>query len=237
MKNERKSRTARLIGWENVERLAKKKVLLFGVGGVGSFAAEALARAGIGHFVLVDHDEVAESNINRQLVADVRQIGRCKAEVMKERIALVNPEAAVEIYPIFYPNDTYPDLITKSGADYVLDCIDTVTGKLTVIEQAYRAGIPVISSMGAGNKLHPECFETAYIEDTSVCPLAKVIRKELRKKGIEKIKVVYSKEPPRKPMTEKEETGKIAPGSISFVPSAAGLIMAGEVVRDLLDLE
>lgn len=237
MSKEWQSRTARLVGEEAVATVEKKKVLVFGVGGVGSFAVEALARAGIGHLVLIDHDEVAVSNINRQLVADTTHVGQLKVEVMKERILRINPQATVEVYPVFYPPQEGEDWIGSSKADYVLDCIDTVSSKIKVIEQAYKANIPVISAMGAGNKIHPEQLELAYIEDTSVCPLAKVMRKELKKRNIQQVRVVYSKEVARKPITTEVEVGKIAPGSISFVPSTAGLLMAGAVVRDLMGIE
>lgn len=229
-------RTARLIGKENVAELAKKSILVFGVGGVGSFAVEAFCRAGIGRLILVDADVFDPSNINRQLGATVPVIGRKKVEVMKERLLTINPDLQIETYDMFFLPGEQDGFIANSGADYVVDAIDTTSAKIGIIEDAYRAGIPVISSMGAGNKLHPERFEVAYIEKTSVDPLAKILRKELKKRRIQKIKVVYSKEQPHPVHSETEEL-RPSPGSISFVPSVAGLILAGAVIRDLLHID
>lgn len=231
MKQEYARRTALLLGWDKVEALAGKTVLLFGVGGVGSFAAEALCRAGIGRLILVDGDVYDPSNLNRQLGATVQTIGRPKAEVMKERFLTINPEADIEAHCMVYLPAEQPGFVRMSGADYVVDAIDTVAAKIDIIAEAYEAGIPVISAMGAGNKLHPELFEVASIEQTSVDPLAKVMRKELKKRNIHGVKVVYSKEQPKRPIE-----GSTGIGSISFVPSAAGLILAGAVIRDLLQI-
>lgn len=235
MDNAYTQRTARLIGQDGVQRLDKQTVLVFGAGGVGSFAIEAFARAGIGHIILVDGDVFDPSNINRQLGATVTDIGRTKVDVMKERILSINPQACVETHCLFYLPDEQPGFIARSGADYVIDAIDTVSAKIAIIEEAYGAGIPVISAMGAGNKLHPELFEVAYIEKTSVDPLAKVMRRELKKRNIRHIKVVYSQEQPHAPILMEPEDHP-SPGSISFVPSAAGLILAGAVIRDFLGL-
>ncbi|MCH4178773.1 MAG: tRNA threonylcarbamoyladenosine dehydratase [Megasphaera sp.] len=235
MDNAYTQRTARLIGQAGVDTLAAKTVLIFGVGGVGSFAVEAIARAGIGHIILVDADVFDPSNLNRQLGAVVDTIGRPKTEVMKERIVSINPAAQVDTYQIFYLPEEQDGFIARSGADYVIDAIDTVQAKLAIIEEAYHEGIPVVSAMGAGNKLHPELFEVADIEKTSVDPLAKVMRRELKKRNIRHIKVVYSKENPCRPRLTEPENHP-SPGSISFVPSAAGLILAGVVIRDLLDI-
>ncbi len=227
-------RTALLIGWDNVAALSEKKVVIFGVGGVGSFAAEALCRAGIGHMVLVDGDVFELSNINRQLGATMETIGRAKVDVMKERLLAINPELDIETRRLFYLPGEMPGFAASFGGDYIIDAVDTVAAKLGVICEAYDAGIPVISAMGAGNKLHPEYFEVAEIEKTSVDPLAKILRRELKKRNICGIKVVYSKETPLRPADLNGEPRAV--GSISFVPSAAGLILAGAVIRDLLQL-
>lgn len=220
------ARTALLIGQESVERLGKKKVAVFGIGGVGGHAAEALARSGVGRFLLVDSDRVALSNVNRQIVATLDTVGRLKTEVMRERIMSINPRAEVETRECFFlPENAHT--FDFSDCDYVVDAVDTVTAKLELIRCARRAGVPVISSMGAGNKLDPTRFEVADIYETSVCPLARVMRRELRKGGVDSLKVVYSREEAMKP------SGADVPGSVAFVPSVAGLIMAGEVVRDL----
>ena len=222
------SRTRLMLGDEAVSRLAASRVAVFGIGGVGGYAAEALARAGVGTLDLIDNDTVSESNINRQIYALHSTVGMYKVDVAESRIKDINPGAVVNKHRIFF-------LPEKSGSvdfgvfDYVIDAIDTVAGKLEIIEKAHAAGIPVISAMGAGNKLDPAAFEVADIYETSFCPLAKVIRQELRKRGIEKLKVVYSKEPPVMPA----ERGR-TPGSVSFVPPAAGIILAGEVIKDLI---
>ena len=224
------SRTEMLIGKENVEKLRNSKVAIFGVGGVGSFVVEGLARAGVGNFILVDNDKVAESNLNRQIIATTKTIGKLKVEACKERILEINPEAKVEIYPEFFMPES-PEIFDNT-VDYIVDAIDTVTAKIELVIRANKLNIPIISSMGTGNKLDPTKFEVTDIYKTSVCPLAKVMRKELKPRGIKKLKVVYSKEEPIKIIKE-EGTKKQIPGSISFVPSVAGLIIAGEVVKDL----
>ena len=227
-----------------MNRLADAKVAVFGIGGVGGFVVEALIRSGVGHIELIDHDTVAESNLNRQIIATYDTIGRYKVDVMKERILSINPNAKVVVHKCFFLPENKEEF-DFSKYSYVVDAVDTVTAKLTIIEEAKRAGVPVISSMGTGNKLDPTQFEVTDISKTSVCPLAKVMRKELKDRGITGVKVLYSKEQPIKPLETLEErtnmsdeTGdtrrkKVAPGSISFVPSAAGLIIAAEVVKDL----
>ena len=231
------SRSALLLGEEGIEKLNKSKVAVFGIGGVGGYVAEALARSGVGHFVLVDNDDVSITNINRQIIATTKTVGRDKVEVMRERILEINPEADVEIRKCFYLPEN-ADTFDFSNYSYVVDAVDTVTAKLEIIVRAKEADVPVISSMGAGNKLDPTKFEVADIYKTSVCPLAKVMRHECKKRGIKKLKVVYSKEESMKPiMTSNEEIpeGKRAiPGSVAFVPSVAGLIIAGEVVKDIV---
>lgn len=219
-------RTALLVGREGVERLEKKKVAVFGIGGVGGHVAEALARSGVGRFLLVDSDRVALSNVNRQIIATLDTVGRFKTEVMRERIMSINSWAQVEGRECFFlPENAHT--FDFSDCDYVVDAVDTVTAKLELIQCARRAGVPVISSMGAGNKLDPTRFEVADIYETSVCPLARVMRRELRKRGVDSLKVVYSREEAMKP------PGADIPGSVAFVPSVAGLIIAGEVIRDL----
>lgn len=240
------SRTERLIGKENIQKLADARVAVFGIGGVGGFTVEALARSGVGHIELIDHDTVAESNLNRQIIATYDTIGRYKVDVMKERILSINPEAEVIVHKCFYLPENKEDF-DFSKYSYIVDAVDTVTAKLTIIEEAKKSGVPVISSMGTGNKLDPTGFEVADISNTSVCPLAKVMRKELKNRGISHVKVVYSKEPAKKPLESAEQffgdspvessTRRVVPGSISFVPSAAGLILAGEVIKDLCNLD
>ncbi len=219
-------RTELLIGKENIEKLKSKRVAVFGVGGVGGFAVEALARTGIGTLDLIDKDVVDETNINRQIIALQSTIGQPKVEVAKQRCLDINPEITVNTHQVFYLPET-ADQFNFKEYDYVVDAIDTVTGKLQLIEAANEAGVPIISSMGAGNKLDPTQFEVADISETSVCPLAKVMRKELRDRGIEHLKVVYSKEQPIKVDAD-------SPGSVAFVPSVVGLIIASEVIKDLL---
>lgn len=222
-----------LLGSEAVERLKRARVAVFGVGGVGGYVAEALARCGIGTLDLIDNDVVSLSNINRQIIALHSTVGKYKVDVMAERIKDINPHIAVNVYRCFFLPENKGDF-DFSSYDYVADAVDTVTAKLSIIEEAKAAGVPVISSMGAGNKLHPEMFEIADISETSVCPLAKVMRRELKKRGIGDVKVVYSKEEALKPLiSEIQENGKQTPGSIAFVPSAAGLLIAGEIVRDI----
>lgn len=237
-------RTAYLIGAEGIEQLARKHVALFGIGGVGGYTAEALGRAGVGKLTLVDKDTVSESNINRQIIATYETLGRKKTEVMAERLHSINPEVQVECRDCFFLPETAA-AFDFSQYDYVIDAVDTVTAKLELVERSRAAGIPVISSMGTGNKLDASRFEITDISKTSVCPLAKVMRRELKKRGILNLKVLYSKEEPIKPgqkmecVLEKTDGNvqrreKSVPGSISFVPSVAGLLIAGEVIRDLL---
>ncbi len=221
------SREERLIGKENVEKLNKSKVAVFGIGGVGSFVVEGLARAGVGNFLLVDNDTIDTTNINRQIHANINTVGKNKVDVMKERILSINPEVKVETSTEFFVPGS--NLIDNS-LDYIVDAIDTVTGKIELVCKANSYKIPIISAMGTGNKLDPTKFEVSDIYKTSVCPLAKVMRKELRSRGISKLKVVYSKEEPIKPNDGDYKT----PSSISFVPSVAGLIIAGEVVKDII---
>ncbi len=215
-----------LLGEAAVETLKQKKVAVFGIGGVGGHAAEALARAGIGAMELIDHDTVEASNINRQLVAAGSTIGAKKTSVMAARIRDINSNATVTERPLFYLPET-ADQFDFTTYDYVVDAVDTVTAKISIIERAKQAGVPVISAMGAGNKLDPTAFRVADIYETSVCPLAKVMRRELKQRGIKDVKVVYSTE-------EAIKTGSSTPGSVSFVPPVMGLIMAGEVIKDLV---
>ncbi len=233
------SRTELLFGKENMTKFKNARVAVFGIGGVGGYVVEALARSGIGALDLIDADKISLSNINRQIFALKSTLGRYKTEVAKERILDINPDAIVNTYNVFYLPET-ADSFDFTLYDYVVDAIDTVTGKLEIIEQAKKCNAPVISSMGAGNKLDPTAFEVADIYETSVCPLAKVMRHELKKRGITSLKVVYSKEAPIKPDENadmpKEESlvlKKRIPGSVAFVPSVAGLIIAGEVLKDI----
>lgn len=231
------SRTSLLIGKENIQKLNNAKVVVFGIGGVGSYVVEGLARAGIGNFILVDNDVISISNINRQIIATTKNVGKSKVEVAKERILEINKEAKVEILQEFFIPDS-KDFFDNS-IDYIVDAIDTVTAKIEIIIRADNKNIPVISCMGTGNKLDPTKFEVTDIYKTSVCPLAKTMRKELKKRNIAHLKVVYSKEEPVKITQNNDETEKIkgkrqVPGSISFVPSVAGLIIAGEVIKDII---
>lgn len=227
------SRIEILLGAENIKKLENATVAVFGIGGVGGYATEALARSGVGHLELIDHDTVSISNINRQIVALHSTVGKYKVDVMKDRIMDINPGIRVTAHKCFYLPQT-AEQFDFSKYDYVVDCIDTVTGKIQLIEAAKAAGTPVISSMGAGNKLDPTAFEVADISKTSVCPLAKVMRRELKKRNIKGVKVVYSKEEPVEAKVKmQEDTRKSIPGSCAFVPSVAGLILAGEVVKDL----
>ena len=227
------SRTALLIGEEGVEKLKNSRVAVFGVGGVGGYVVEALARSGVGALELIDKDVVSVSNINRQIIALHSTVGRLKTEVMSERVKDINPACQVSVRNLFYLPETAAEF-DFSSYDYVVDAIDTVSGKIALIEQANKANVPVISSMGAGNKLDATAFEVSDITKTSVCPLARVMRRELKKRGIEHLKVVYSKEEPLPSSLTDEESGKPIPGSIAFVPSVAGLIIAGEVIKDLV---
>lgn len=229
--SEQFSRTELLIGKEGLNKLKNAKIAIFGIGGVGSYVVEGLARAGVGSFVLVDNDDVALSNLNRQIIATQKTIGKPKVEVAKERILDINPNAKVKIYKEFFMPDT--EGIIDNSVSYIVDAIDTVTAKIELVLRANNLSIPIISSMGTGNKLDPTRFEVTDIYKTSVCPLAKVMRKELKARGIKKLKVVYSKEEPIK-MKKEETKQKQVPGSISFVPSVAGLIIAGEVVKDII---
>lgn len=221
-------RTELLLGPEAMERLKASRVAVFGIGGVGGHAVEALARSGIGALELIDNDKVSVSNLNRQIIALQSTIGRYKTEVMRERILDINPKADVSIRNCFYLPEAADDF-DFSAYDYVVDAIDTVTGKISLVLEAKKAGTPIISSMGAGNKLNPGAFEVADIYETSVCPLARVMRRELKRRGIERLKVVYSKEKSGE-LVRKEER---VPGSTAFVPAVAGLILAGEVIKDL----
>ena len=226
-------RTALLLGEDAVSRLGKCRVAVFGVGGVGGHCVEALARSGIGALDLIDSDTVCLSNLNRQIIALHSTVGRLKVDAAAERIRDINPDCKVTVYPVFYLPETR-DQFDFRAYDYVVDCIDTVKGKLALAEQAQEAGTPIISAMGAGNKLDPTRFEVADIYETSVCPLARVMRTQCRKRGIRRLKVVYSREQPLTPQDSSEKKGAHpAPGSVAFVPSVAGLILAGEVIRDL----
>ena len=232
------SRTRLLLGQEGMDKLAKARVAVFGVGGVGGYAVEALARSGVGALDLIDNDKVCLTNINRQIIATHKSIGQYKVDVAEERIKDINPGCTVRTYKTFYMPDT-ANQFNFYEYDYVIDAIDTVTGKIELVMQADKCGTPIISSMGAGNKLDPVAFEVADIYKTSVCPLAKVMRRELKKRGIKSLKVVYSKEEPIRPVEDApEEEREISqkrdiPGSTAFVPSVAGLIIAGEVIKDL----
>lgn len=227
------SRTELLLGTDAIKKLASSRVAVFGVGGVGGYVVEALVRCGLGEIDIIDNDFVAESNINRQIIATVKTIGMPKVEVAKNRILEINPDIKVNAYQSFYTPET-AGMFDFSKYDYVVDAIDTVVGKLSIIEKAKASNIPVICAMGAGNKLNPAMFEVTDISKTSVCPLARVIRTELKKKKITDVKVVYSKEIPLKSKVFDEKTKKAIPGSVSFVPSVAGLIIAGEVIKDLI---
>ena len=243
------SRTELLLGQEGMEKLYRARVAVFGIGGVGGYTVEALARSGVGTLDLIDDDKVCLTNLNRQIFATRKTVGQYKVDVAQQRILEINPKAVVHTWKTFYAPQT-AELFDFSQYDYVVDAIDTVTGKLELVEQAEKAGVPIISSMGAGNKMDPTAFEVADIYETSVCPLARVMRKELKKRGIKKLKVVYSKEPPMTPIedmaiscrtncicppgTERKCTQRRqVPGSNAFVPPVVGLIIAGEVVKDL----
>ena len=243
------SRTELLLGHDNMEKLKNARVAVFGIGGVGGFTVEALARSGVGTLDLIDDDRVCLTNVNRQIIATRKTIGQYKVDAAKERILDINPDAVVNTYKTFFMPDT-ADAFDFSAYDYVVDAIDTVTGKIMLVEAAQKAGTPIISSMGAGNKLDPTAFEVADIYKTSVCPLAKVMRRELKKRGIRKLKVVYSKEKALTPIDDTANSCKShcicppgsartctqrrqIPGSTAFVPSVVGLIIAGEVIKDL----
>ncbi len=230
------SRTELLFGSEAIKKLLNAHVAVFGIGGVGGHVVEALVRSGIQHLDIIDMDTVSLTNINRQLIATHSTIGKYKVDVMKDRILDINPQAEVNVFKCFFLPET-KDLFDFSKYDYVIDAIDTVKGKLQLIEQAKIAGTKIICSMGAGNKIDPTRFEIADISETSVCPLARVMRQECKKRGLKDVKVVYSKEEPITPIATSESELKgngIAPGSCAFVPSVAGLIIAGEVIKDLI---
>ena len=234
------SRTELLLGQEGLKRLKAARVIIFGIGGVGGYVAEALARSGVGFLELVDSDVICPSNLNRQIIATWPDMGRYKVDVMKERILSINPEAEVLARRCFFLPETAGEF-AFSQYSYVVDAVDTVAAKIQIILSAKEAGVPVISAMGAGNKLDPSQFQVADIYETSVCPLARVMRRELKKRGVDRLKVVYSREEVIKPhqseSREGEETsperGKVSPGSVAFVPSVAGLILAGQVVKDI----
>ena len=230
---EEHSRTAYVYGEEMINKLSQARVAVFGVGGVGGYICEALCRAGVGHIDVFDRDTVSLSNINRQIIALHSTVGRPKVEVIKERMLDINPDCEINAYNVFYLPEN-ADEFDLSGYDYIADAVDTVAAKLEIAERAYKNGVPVISAMGAGNKTDPTRFEIADISDTTVCPLARVMRRELKARGIKKYKVVYSKEEPRKSGVTDPESGKAIPGSLSFVPSAMGLIMASAIVNDLV---
>ena len=245
------SRTELLIGKEGIEKLKDSKVAVFGIGGVGSFVVEGLVRTGVENFVLIDDDKVCLTNLNRQIIATRKTIGKYKVDAMKERILDINPNANVETHQEFYMPNSESNIINNE-LSYVVDCVDTVTAKLEIITQCKKLNIPVISAMGTGNKLDPSRFEITDIYNTNICPLAKVMRKELRKRNIDSLKVIYSEEEPIKPDETLECSCKTncicppgtkrkcaernqVPGSISFVPSVAGLMIAGEVVKDIIN--
>lgn len=229
------SRTKLLLGDDNMNRLKKAKVAVFGVGGVGGYVVEALARTGVGSFVIIDNDTVSVTNINRQIIATHKTVGQYKVDVMRERILDINPRADIEVRKCFYlPENAHE--FDFSEYSYVVDAVDTITAKIEIIMRAKEAKVPVISSMGAGNKLEAAGFRVADIYKTSMCPLAKVMRKELKKRGVDSLKVVYSEEKPIKPSGDTDElcgTKREIPGSVAYVPSVVGLILAGEVIKDI----
>lgn len=227
------SRTALLLGEEGMERLANARVIIFGVGGVGGYALEALVRSGVGSITAVDSDEVSESNLNRQIIATTKTVGKLKVEAAKERAAEINPDIDFTALPLFYSDET-SEKIDLSEYDYIIDAIDTVSAKLHLIEKANESKTPIISSMGAGNKLDPTAFRVADIYKTAVCPLARVVRGELKKRGVKKLKCVYSEELPAKAVADGEH-GRHAPASIATIPSVVGLIIANEVIKDLVN--
>lgn len=227
-------RTQLLLGEASMDILNNSSVAVFGVGGVGGYVAEALVRSGIGSIDIIDNDKVSETNINRQIIATTKTVGQYKVDVLKQRILEINPDCKVTAYKCFYLPETKSEF-DFSSYDYIVDAVDTVTAKIQLVLEAGDNNVPIISSMGAGNKLNPAEFEVADISKTSVCPLAKVMRRELKKHGVNHLKVVYSKEPPIKPGISEEVTGKRAvPGSVAFVPSVVGMIIASEVVKDLI---
>ena len=236
------TRTELLIGEAAIKKLHSAHVAIFGIGGVGSFTVEALARSGVENLYLFDHDDVAISNINRQIIATHKTVGMIKVDAMKARVLEINPNANVQANKHFFGPESVERIDFKQF-DYIVDAIDTVSSKLLLVKMANDLGIPIISCMGAGNKMDPTKFEVADINQTSVCPLAKVMRKELKSRGVDRLKVVYSKEPALKPASSRDVIEKVSaenpvrrqiPGSIAFVPSVAGLILAGEVIKDLI---
>ncbi len=234
------SRTELLLGCEGLEKLKNTTIMVFGVGGVGSHCIEALARSGVGRLILIDNDTVSVSNINRQSIAYHSTVGQYKTHVMKHRIYDICPDTIVETKEVFVLPENLGDIITED-IDYIIDAIDTVTAKLSIVEHARKKGIPLIASMGTGNKLHPELFEIADISKTSMCPLCKVMRRELKARGIYNLKVLYSKEKPMdiggRETGEAKGMRRALPGSISFTPPVAGLIIAGEVIREIVGIE
>ncbi len=234
------SRTERLLGDEKMQLLSGSTIMVFGVGGVGSHCIEALARCGIGHLILIDNDQVSLTNINRQSIAYHSTAGQYKTHIMKQRISDINPLAQTDTYETFILPDNLEAFMASAGpVSYIIDAIDTVSAKLAIAGYADKHQIPLIASMGTGNKLHAEQFEITDIYKTSVCPLCRVMRKELKTRGIKKLKVLYSKEQPLTPLTPntEESSKRSVPGSISFVPPVAGLLIAGEVIRDILDID
>lgn len=232
------SRTALLIGADALDRLWGRRIALFGAGGVGGFAAEALIRAGVGALDVFDNDTISESNLNRQIIALHSTLGMSKVDAIKARLNDISPNAQIGARQLFYLPET-ADQVDFAQYDYIIDCVDTVKAKVDLAVRAFQMGIPIISAMGAGNKLDPTAFEVADLYETSVCPLARVMRSELRKRGVTHLKVVYSKEPPLVPREKAKSDApgrRSVPGSISFCPSVAGLILAGEVIRDLLGI-
>ena len=231
------SRTQLLLGEAAMEKLYAARVAVFGIGGVGGYTVEALARCGVGQLDLIDSDTVSVSNINRQILATHSTVGRLKVDVAKDRVLDINPNCIVRTYPCFYLPDT-ADQFDFTQYDYIVDCIDTVTGKLQLVERAFQCGTPIICSMGTGNKLDPSAFQVADISKTTMCPLARIMRKELKKRGINHVKVVYSQEEALTPVGAEEEMKLLGkrqiPGSTAFVPGTAGLILAGEVIKDLI---
>lgn len=230
------SRTERLFGKNAMQKLAASRVAVFGAGGVGGYVLEALARSGVGAIDIIDSDEVSVTNINRQILATRSSVGRAKVYVAAERIADINPDCKVTTHKLFYLPEN-ADMINFNSFDYIVDAIDTVTGKIAIIERAKRLGVPVISCMGTGNKTDPSALKVSDIYKTSVCPLARVMRRELKKRGVEALKVVYSEEEPVAPdicADELKDNGRQPPASCAFVPSVAGLMIAGEVIKDLI---
>ena len=230
------SRTERLLGKDAIEKLAASRVAIFGLGGVGGYVCEALARSGVGHFDLIDNDTVDLTNLNRQIIALHSTLGRPKTEVMRERMLDINPDADITVHNIFFlPENSFAFPI--ADCDYIVDAVDTVTAKIELVMKAREACVPIISSMGTGNKLDPGKLKITDIYKTSVCPLAKVMRHELKKRNVDRLKVVFSEEPPIRPMNDgADHQSNAVPGSTAFVPAAAGLMMAAEVVRDLLEM-